>query len=169
VRLFPALIDRVHELVPGARWVIVGDGVLFDEVRDAIHDRVGRGHVLMPGSVSHDDALELLAASDVCVSPHVPNPDGSRFFFSPIKLFEYMGLGKAIVASDLEQIGEVIDDGRTGILCTPGNVSEAATAVAALLNDEGRRTKLGDAALAEAREHYTWNAHVRRILEGLKP
>ena len=169
VRLFPALIDRVRELVPDAHWVIVGDGLVFDEVRDAIHHRVGADRAFMPGSVSHDDALELLAASDVCVSPHVPNQDGSRFFFSPIKLFEYMGLGKAIVASDLEQIGDVLDDGRTGLLFPPGSADEAATAVAALLNDEGRRTRLGNAALEEAREHYTWDAHVRRILDALQP
>jgi glycosyltransferase involved in cell wall biosynthesis len=169
VDLLPAMIDRVHQLVPDAHWVIVGEGSLFDEVRDAIHDRGGEELVFMPGSVTHEQALELLAASDVCVSPHVQNPDGSRFFFSPIKLFEYMGLAKAIVASDLEQIADVIEHDRTGLLCTPGSVDEAAAAVATLLGDESRRSRLGGAALREASDHYTWDAHVGRILEALRP
>jgi glycosyltransferase involved in cell wall biosynthesis len=167
VQLLPEMIDRVRDLVPEARWVIVGDGLLFGEVSDAIRARGLTDRVFLPGSVPHAVALELLAASDVCVSPHVPNPDGSRFFGSPTKLFEYMGLGKPIVAGDLEQIGEVIDDGRTGLLFKPGRVEDAAKAVGDLLSDGGRRTSLGSAALEEARRHYTWDAHVQRILEAL--
>jgi glycosyltransferase involved in cell wall biosynthesis len=121
----------------------------------------------MPGIVSHDRALALLAASDVCVSPHVPNPDGTRFFGSPTKLFEYMGLAKPIVASDLEQLGEVIDDGKTGVLTTPGDAASAAREIARLLGDPDERARLGGAALESARSTYSWEAHTRRILEAL--
>jgi glycosyltransferase involved in cell wall biosynthesis len=169
VTLLPEMIDRVHALVPEAHWVIAGDGLLFGQVRSAIRRRGFSDRVFMPGLVPHPVALELLAASDVCISPHTPNPDGSRFFFSPIKLFEYMGLGKAVVASDMEQLGEVLEHERTGLLFTPGDVEEGARAVASLLTDEDRCRRLGDAALEEARRHYTWDAHVRRILEALRP
>jgi glycosyltransferase involved in cell wall biosynthesis len=169
VNLLPEMIDRVHALVPEAHWVIAGDGLLFGQIRSAIRQRGLSDRVFMPGLVPHPVALELLAASDVCVSPHIPNPDRSRFFFSPIKLFEYMGLGKAIVASDLEQLGEVLEHDRTGLLFTPGNAEEGARAVASLLTDEDRRSRLGGSALEEARRHYTWHAHVRRILEALRP
>jgi glycosyltransferase involved in cell wall biosynthesis len=98
----------------------------------------------------------------------VPNPDGTRFFGSPTKLFEYMGLAKPIVASDLEQIGEVIDHERTGLLCPPGDASAAAAAVARLLGDEPLRRRLGEGALEEARTTYSWTAHARRILDALE-
>jgi glycosyltransferase involved in cell wall biosynthesis len=78
--------------------------------------------------------------------PNVPNADDSRFFGSPTKLFEYMGLAKAIVASDLEQLGEVIADGETGLLCPPGDARAAADAVVRLLDDAGLRARLGEAA-----------------------
>jgi glycosyltransferase involved in cell wall biosynthesis len=97
-----------------------------------------------------------------------PNPDGSRFFGSPTKLFEYMGLAKPIVASDLEQIGEVIDHERTGLLCPPGDAVAAADAVRRLLADEPLGRRLGDAALQEALTTYSWTAHARRILEALE-
>ena len=98
----------------------------------------------------------------------MPNPDGTRFFGSPTKLFEYMGLAKPIVASDLEQIGEVIDHERTGLLCPPGDAGAAAAAVARLLDDELWRRRLGEAALEEAETTYSWTAHARRILEALE-
>ena len=63
------------------------------------------------GGAPLGDASQLkdLAACDVLASPHMGNPDGTRFFGSPTKLFEYMAMGRAIVASDLEQIGEVLE------------------------------------------------------------
>ncbi len=60
---------------------------------------------------SQSEAPTYLAISDIVVSPTVPNPDGSPFFGSPTKLFEYMAMGKPIVASDLDQIGEVLTPG----------------------------------------------------------
>jgi glycosyltransferase involved in cell wall biosynthesis len=167
VRLLPDLVEAVAAVRPDARWIVIGGGWLHEEVSEEIERRGLADRVLLTGLIDHDEALRLLAASDVCVSPHVPNPDGSRFFGSPTKLFEYMGLGKAIVASDLEQIGEVIEDERTGLLSPPGDVDAAAAAILRLLDDPELRVRLGDAALAEARERYSWKAHTRRILDAL--
>jgi glycosyltransferase involved in cell wall biosynthesis len=167
VRLLPSLIEAVARERPDARWVLVGGGLLYEEVAMEIETRGLSPNVVLTGIVRHDRALSFLAACDVCVSPHVPNPDGSRFFGSPTKLFEYMGLGKPIVASALEQIGEVLEDGRTGLLCTPGDVGGAAAAVVRLLSDEPLRLSLGRAALEEARTTYSWKMHARRILDRL--
>jgi glycosyltransferase involved in cell wall biosynthesis len=167
VLVLPAIIEALASSAPEARWVLIGDGPLRAQVRDEIEARGLSDRVHMPGIVSHEDALTLLAACDVCVSPHVPNPDGTRFFGSPTKLFEYMGLAKAIVASDLEQLGEVIENGRTGILVAPGDAGAAAEACASLLDDPVERERLGVAALESARAQYSWEAHTRRILEAL--
>ncbi len=165
VRLLPAIMASVAEQRDDARWIVVGDGSLFDEVRAEIERRGLLDGVELTGVVPHERAVELLAACDVCVSPHVPNPDGTRFFGSPTKLFEYMGLGKPIVASDLEQIGDVIEHERTGLLCEPGDTDAAAGAVLRLLGDAALRERLGAAALTQARSTYSWDAHSRRILE----
>ena len=165
VRVLPTIIDAVRAVRPDVRWIVVGSGALFDEVRSEI-ERRGLGDTAeLTGMVPRERAVELLAACDVCVSPHVRNPDGTRFFGSPTKLFEYMGLGRAIVASDLEQIGEVIDHERTGLLCPPGDAQAAADAVLRLLDDPDLRRRLGDAALAQARTTFSWDAHAQRILE----
>jgi glycosyltransferase involved in cell wall biosynthesis len=165
VRVLPSMIAAVAARSEDARWIIIGDGALFDEVHREIVRRDLAGRVELPGVVPHERAVELLAACDVCVSPHVPNADGSRFFGSPTKLFEYMGLGRAIVASDLEQIGDVIEHERTGLLCPPGDPDAAAKAVLRLLGDPELRVRLGEAALEDARTRYSWDAHARRILD----
>jgi glycosyltransferase involved in cell wall biosynthesis len=164
VKLLPALV----EAVPEARWILVGGGGLMAEVRDEIESRGGMDRVLMTGVAKHARALELLASCDICVSPHVPNPDGTPFFGSPTKLFEYMGLGKPIVASDLDQIGEVIEHERSGLLCPPGDVGAAAAAIHRLLADDTLARRLGAEALERASIDYSWAAHVRRILDALR-
>lgn len=168
VKVLPAMIEAVAAQVPEARWVLIGDGALFAEVRDDIAQRGLSERVHTTGVVPHNEALALLAASDVCVSPHVTNPDGTRFFGSPTKLFEYMGLAKPIVASDLEQIGEVLETGETGLLCPPGDAAAAADAVVRLLGDRKLRARLGAAALERARTTYSWEAHCKRILDALE-
>jgi glycosyltransferase involved in cell wall biosynthesis len=167
VKVLPALIAAVAKQRPDVRWILIGDGPLHGEVRTAIEDAQPAGQVEMTGIVPRARALELLAGCDICVSPHVPNPDGTRFFGSPTKLFEYMGLAKPIVASDLEQIGEVIEHERNGLLCEPGDASAAAAAVLRLLADKPLRARLGAAALEDARKRYSWGAHVRRILDAV--
>lgn len=164
VKLLPAMIAAV----PDARWILVGDGGLMPEMRREIEGRGLSERTLLTGVLEHHDALQMLACCDVCVSPHVPNRDGTPFFGSPTKLFEYMGLAKAIVASDLDQIGEVIEHERSGLLCPPGDVDAAAAAILRLLGDEDLRGRLAAAALARARTEYSWAAHVLRILDALR-
>jgi glycosyltransferase involved in cell wall biosynthesis len=167
VKLLPELIARVAARREDARWLLIGDGPLHAEVAAEI-ERLGlRERVRMTGVVAHARAVELLACCDVCVSPHVPNPDGSAFFGSPTKVFEYMGLARAIVASDLDQIGEVLEHERTALLTPSGDVDAAARAVVRLLEDGALRSRLGRAALAEAGARYSWDAHVARILQAL--
>ncbi len=168
VKLLPELIERVAERRDDARWVLIGDGPLHAEVVAEIERRGFSDRVQITGVVPHPRAVELLACCEVCVSPHVPNPDGTAFFGSPTKLFEYMGLARAIVASDLDQIGEVLEDGRTALLTPPGDASAVARAVMRLLDDDVLRVQLGQAALEEAVERYSWDAHVRRILQALE-
>ena len=168
VKVLPAIVDALRERRPDARWVVIGDGGLRAEVEQELGDRGAGELVEITGLVDHDLALALLAGCDVCVSPHVPNPDGTPFFGSPTKLFEYMGLGKPIVASALEQIAEVVEHERTGLLSPPGDARAAAKQITRLLDDPELRSRLGDAALEEARATYSWAAHTHRILDALE-
>jgi glycosyltransferase involved in cell wall biosynthesis len=121
--------------------------------------------VIFTGAVAHDRVPALLDACDILVAPHVPLADGSDFFGSPTKIFEYMAMGKAIVASRLGQIGEVLDDEETALLVEPGNVKELAAAIVRVAGSSELRARLGPNAREAAVKNHTWGHNARRVLE----
>ena len=147
------------------KYLFVGDGVRLQNVKDIVSRNGTSGHVLFVGFINRDLISEYLAASDILVSPQVPNPDGTPFFGSPTKLFEYMAMGKAIIASDLDQIGRILISRENAILVPPGDVSELAEAILTLANDTCLCARLGRQARKIATERYSWDSHVQVILE----
>ena len=98
-----ALAEAIN-LIPSEspiRFLLVGSGSLQDEMKRMLNAEENTGRVIFTGAVGHDNVPALLDACDVLVSPHVPLAEGADFFGSPTKLFEYMAMGKGIVASRL--------------------------------------------------------------------
>jgi glycosyltransferase involved in cell wall biosynthesis len=149
------------------RFILVGDGLLHGEMRSALASYEKTRQVIFTGPVPRDKVAEYLDASDILVSPHIPMPDGSRFFGSPTKLFEYMAMGKAIVASRLDQLAEVLNHDRTGWLVTPGDTEELANAILHLAMDPAKREALGSAARRAAVEHHCWSQNVAYALSDM--
>jgi glycosyltransferase involved in cell wall biosynthesis len=147
------------------RFLLVGSGSLHIEVEKQLEAEVGAGKAIFTGSVEHDRVPALLDACDILVAPHVPLTDGSEFFGSPTKVFEYMAMGKAIVASRLGQIGQVLTDQETALLVEPGNVRELVAAIEKLVESDELRTRLGAKARKVAVENYTWKHNAQRVLQ----
>ena len=153
-------------------------------VRKILVNHVQGPYVTLAGLVPQHEAPLYLASSDILCSPHVPNADGTKFFGSPTKLFEYMAMGKAIVASDLDQIGDVLRNAvrlpitnnvedtlansRVALLVEPGNASELAQGILSLVESAPLRQILGANARYLALQRYTWRSHVAAILNGAK-
>ena len=105
---FARLLVKYPALAGKVRLLLIGDGGKMPLVRDILQRSGAIGRAVLTGTVPQSDTPGYLATADIFASPHVPNPDGSPFFGSPTKLFEYMAMGRAIIASDLDQIGEVL-------------------------------------------------------------
>jgi len=164
-------------------FLFVGDGLTRPRVEEIVRDAGAQSLCTYAGLVPQSQAPLYLAASDILVSPHVPNADGSRFFGSPTKLFEYMAMAKPILASDLEQIGEVLRPGlRVGdwpvdgpspshrevaLMARPGSVDDLIEGLRFLAAQPEWRRTLADNARAVALEKYTWDKHVQVILDAL--
>jgi glycosyltransferase involved in cell wall biosynthesis len=118
--------------------------------------RVEMTGLVAPGLV----AAELLRAS-ILVLPNTSSSISERYT-SPLKLFEYLWMGKPIVASNLVSIREVLTDGRTAALVTPGDPAALADAMTTLAADPALSQRLGQAARALAPE-YTWDMRARRL------
>lgn len=164
---FAALLARRPEWRPSLRLLMVGDGLTRPEVERRLLAHGVAELAVLTGTVPQADGPAHLAACDVLVSPHTPNQDGSPFFGSPTKVFEYMAMGRPIVASKLGQIGEVLQQEQTALLVEPGDAVATAAACERLLDDPALSRRLGEAARARAVARHTWVEHTRRIVEAL--
>ncbi len=77
-------------------------------------------------------------------------------------------MGKGIVASDLDQIGEILDHDRTAWMVEPGNADSLAAGIKTLIDDAQLRERIGHAAREAAVENHTWEQHTRRIVDRVK-
>jgi glycosyltransferase involved in cell wall biosynthesis len=150
------------------RFLLVGAGRLRDEVERTVRAAGKSERVIFAGQVEHERVPLLLDACDILLSPHVPLADGSEFFGSPTKLFEYMAMGKGIIASRLGQIGEVLADNETALLVAPGNAQELSEAILRLARSRELRESLGAAARRVAVERHTWQHNAGRVLDSYR-
>lgn len=144
--------------------LMVGDGMKMPEVKDSLKN-VAPDRYTLTGMVPQSEGARHLAACDILVSPTVPNPDGTPFFGSPTKLFEYMAMGKAIVCSGMDQMAQILEHGKTALLCKPGDMADLKACIKELIGDEDMRHRLGANARKEVCEKYTWRKHTEKIFE----
>ena len=165
-----ALAEAIKLMPEGARvrFLLVGSGVLRREVERILREAAVEHRVILTGAVEHERVPELLDACDVLASPHVPLEDGSDFFGSPTKLFEYMAMGKGIVASRLGQIGDVLRDEETALLVEPGHARQLSEAILRLTDSPDLRERLGQAARREAVARHTWTHNAARVLDAFR-
>jgi glycosyltransferase involved in cell wall biosynthesis len=152
--------------VPGARLLIVGEG---PERARLEADLAGRGlsqAVDWTGGVDPSEVPALLASMDVAVAPY---PRLDDFYFSPLKLYEYMAAGLPVVASRIGQVGAAVRDGVDGLLVPSGDAAGLAARLSQLAADPAWRRRLGAAARAAVVRRHSWDAVVDRLLELARP
>ena len=159
------IVNRIQNTKYRVHFLFIGDGVQRPECERIIKETGMENYVTFIGIVSYKEIPKYLVACDILTSPHVPNADGTSFFGSPTKLFEYMAMGKGIVASDLDQIGEILEHQKTAWLVKPGDVQDLADGVIKLIEDKDLREKLGRNAREKVITHYTWAENVKRIID----
>ena len=117
--------------------------------------------VTFTGLVEPSRVPELLASATLLVLPNTASAISTNFT-SPLKLFEYMAAGRAIVASDLPAIREVLTDGETARLVPPGDPDALAAAMRSLVDDPATARRLAANAFARAAD-YTWARRAERL------
>jgi glycosyltransferase involved in cell wall biosynthesis len=161
----------------------VGDGVKRQAVESMIAECSLTHRFKITGMVPQKMTPLYMAASDILLSPHVPNPDGSPFFGSPTKLFEYMASSRPVIASDLYQISEVLEGAphadqlppagslpkqeQCGVLVTPKSKTELIRAIRFLVENPEWRRAVGHNARERVQSKYTWERHTEEISRGL--
>lgn len=145
--------------------LIVGDGPMENALRQMSRDERVEDRVTFTGRVSHLEVRDYIGAMDIAVSPR------ATFYASPMKILEYMAMGKPVLAPAMDNIRDLIEDGRTGVLFEPEDVADLVRRLEALIVSGSDRARIGTAARQAIERSLNWGrnatvveATARRLL-----
>jgi glycosyltransferase involved in cell wall biosynthesis len=164
VEVLAESVKYIIKLIPNAKVLFVGDGMLRPQIEEILRRDGMEINAIITGTVPYPQVPEYLSACDVLLSPCVHNSD-TEFFNSPVKLFEYMGMGKPIVASDVGQQGDVINHNVNGLLCRERDPQELAESIYSIYKDESLAHDLGIEARKSAVEKYDWKWNAKGVVD----
>lgn len=161
-----AAFEKLSNSIPEAHLLVIGAGPLDDRIREAA-SRWGEERVTWTGSIPHEEVPAWLRAADVGVAPYPELPD---FYFSPLKVFEYMAAGLPVVASAIGQVEKVVEHEQSGLLVPPGDRDALAAALRRLYRDRRLRRRLGRRGRRLVERRHGWDRvgeRIERLLESL--
>jgi alpha-maltose-1-phosphate synthase len=148
-----------------ARFLLIGDG----PERPAAERLAAAwpGRFTFTGAVAYDDVPALLARASVGVAPFdtAPHPAlrAAGFFWSPLKVYEYMAAGLPVVTADIHPLNQVVRDGQEGVLFAEGDVADLARAIGRLLDAPDEARAIGEQARARVSERFSWARHCEAL------
>jgi glycosyltransferase involved in cell wall biosynthesis len=144
---------------PEFHLLVVGDGPMRKTLQQL--DKEFPRRVTCTGGITHEQIPKYIDAMDIAVAPY---PELETFYFSPLKVLEYMARGKAIVASGIGQLEELLRHGENGWLTAPGDVENFVDAIRHLKKNRYLRDDMGIKAAEEARSQHSWGHRALSIL-----
>jgi glycosyltransferase involved in cell wall biosynthesis len=140
--------------------LLVGDGPMRAALEEETRRLGLQEAVTLVGNIPHEEVPRYLALMDVAVAPY---PALEDFYFSPLKLYEYMAGSRAVVASRVGQVAEVVADGLTGLLYEPGNQEALIDCIQRLRADLNLRRELGQNARMACTKN-TWRQNAEQVV-----
>ena len=165
VELLLSAFRELYRADPSIHLLLVGEGPLRSQLEKEVQDAGLTKAVTFTGALAHEDIPQYLAAMDAAVAPY---PALDNFYFSPLKLFEYMAAGRAVIASRVGQAAEVVVDGVTGLLFEPGDLADLVRSIARLRDNPALRKELGQKASAACSER-TWTHNAAEVVDRVEP
>lgn len=147
--------------------LFIGDGPELPRVRQ---EAAGLDGVIFTGAVAHDRMPACLAAADIGVAPfdvRAHGPLALGFFWSPLKMFEYMSSGLPVVAPAEDRMASLVEHDCEGLLYQFGAAGALADTLERL-TDRPLRERLGRAARERAVRDYSWSAHCRALAAAIE-
>jgi len=153
-------IDYIAPLRPETCFLMVGAGELSTDLQDHCRRQGLSRRVYFTGHVASEEVPGLMAAADILIAPY----EAQEFFYlSPIKIFEYMAVGRAVVAAGVGQIREIIQDETNGLLYEPASAGALGERLLRLVDDPDFRRRLGEAARRTVESRYTWRVSAEGV------
>ena len=150
-----------RDKVADARLMIVGEGPEREALQAQIASHGLQDACHFTGALAAAEVPGALAHMHVAVAPYSGN---QAFYFSPLKIYEYMAAGLPVVASCVGHLPDVVADGQTGLLCEPDAAASLAERLAQLVEDPALRERLAQTARAQVLADHTWEGVAQRVL-----
>lgn len=155
VRIFA----EIRHLAP-CHLLLIGSGQMIGELRALVNELGVSRDVTLTGPVPRSEVLEFIDALDIAVITH------SNEFGSPMVLFEFIALGKCVIAPKLAPLTDVLNDGKDALLFAPGKWDELRSCLERAISQESLRDAIGESSRAVARRH-TWPANAEAIISAM--
>jgi glycosyltransferase involved in cell wall biosynthesis len=158
------LLERGEEI----SFMAIGGGPELEPLRERLRGwGVSGERFVMTGAQAHERVPSLLSGADIGVAPfdlsaHAPLREFG-FYWSPLKVFEYMACGLPVVTIDVKPLNEIVREGREGVLYRSGDVAALAERIRELAADGEARVRMGESGRERVVAHYSWRAHCEAL------
>lgn len=140
------------------KFILIGTGPNYEDIKNIVSCSELSNKVVFTGEIKHDHIWSYLSLFDIAVLPNSNN------YGSPVKLFEYMAAGCAVVAPQIGPVQEIITHGENGLLFRSGDSVDFLNNISKLIRDEELRKRLGKNAKELVLSEYTWQNNANKIL-----
>ncbi|MEE9264561.1 MAG: glycosyltransferase family 4 protein, partial [Vicinamibacteria bacterium] len=164
---------RVLERSPNAFFLLLGAGPMLAKVKQHAEELGVAARVHCTGAVRYEEMPRYLARAHLGAAPYQPSLHGQLqlgFYWSPLKIFEYMASGLPVVTLDIEPLREIVRPGLEGLLFPENHTERLAEAIGELVNSPERARAMGQSARQRIVSLYSWQVHceaLERVLAGV--
>lgn len=162
VHLIPRIARKLMESRNDIYFLMIGSGMLFEKIKNS-----GMKNTIFLGSVNYNALPAYLDISDICIAPF--DAAGFKYFetlgfwWNPLKLFEYLSMGKPVVSFDFDEIRKIIAN--AGFLAPPGDLNDFIEKLEYLINNKNERQRLGNNARNLALKEYDWKKRAEETVK----
>jgi glycosyltransferase involved in cell wall biosynthesis len=159
-----SLMDTARHILsirPNVCFMMVGGGKNQEFFRKELQTGALASRVILPGTVPHSEVPRYLSCMDVVLAPY---PKLEFWYASSMKIFEYMAAGKAVVATAVGQVAEIIEDGINGYLFDPDSGSELREKIELLVDSSEARHRVGERARRDIEEKWNWENNAKKMI-----
>ena len=151
------IFDNLRNTITNLKLMIVGDGLIGEELRQFAKQKKHSKDIIFTGTVQHKDVFTYIDLMSIAIMPK------TNWYCSPVKIFEYGGMKKPIIAPREPSVEDVMTDKIDGLLVS--NEHELQKAIQNLSENENLRNQLAQNFYQKVKEHYTWDKVAQQILE----
>jgi glycosyltransferase involved in cell wall biosynthesis len=157
------IAPKVMDMVPKARFIIVGDGILRSQLEKSSEKLGIRDKIIFTGFVPYENVPKYINSFEVCVAPFSGIERNVKYSFSAIKLYEYMACGKPIVTTNVVGIKEEIRELGLGKVVKAGDLKDLTSRIIELMSDSKLQSDIGKRARAWVSKEHSWEKVAERV------